>query len=527
NVNADFVYHPTATDTTILDIIYGRYERNNIRQIIIFDQFEKLILPRYKDAFTQITNFLQDNSKKKAISVVFVFTNEEYINVLKKLNKKPEEYENYFPEIELKDKDSMLKQIKGECGEEDDERYKFFANELVDPENVSMIEINAARNYFKIERDREIYMGVLSDKTEKVRTEEDTMELIFKYHLERMLARLETPELAMIILYSLCCSNGLLTRRDFQNITFAPENTVKTILESLKKQEIIELTHDKNEDSPYILSHEYLIEKITSCCNENLSAQIMVNIEFYCNKINKLMESGGEATEEVSVYYKHTINEDKSSNLIRTFMKVLCAMIVGVCVWYVIKDFDTRDFFLNFALFNFVIKYDFFSIYEMDPNILALAVLAMGGAIFYIYHYLFYFAKIFLSKKSPEFMICVLVLVWGIISVLLSLIINWLWPTWLGIEWILVAILHLVLAKKTSLNRQAADRLKGEGTFYIVVAFLLIGANFALILIEGLGRVVMEFWFVIFFVLFLLIIRQHINTDYMLAKLSSFTEDDS
>ncbi|MDR0312280.1 MAG: ATP-binding protein, partial [Treponema sp.] len=356
--NADIVYRPIGGNKTDLLTILDRYKRSNIRQLIIFDQFEKLILPRYKDAFSCITKFLSDNSGNTAISVVFVCTNEEYINVLKKLEKKPEDYENYFPEIELNDKDSMLDRIKGDCGiKEGNERYKFFVNELADPKNVSMIEINAAKKYFQIEKEREVYINVLSDKAGKGKTEKDTMELIFKYHLERMLARLETPELAMITLYALCCANGLLNRRDFQNITFAPEETVTTILESLKSQEIIELTHDEDKDSPYILSHEYLIEKLTSCCNENLSAQIMVNIEFYCNKINKSMESGGEPTAEVSVYYKHTINEDKSSNAIRTFMKVLCTMIVGVCVWYEITNFNTRSFFMNFAPFNFVIKY--------------------------------------------------------------------------------------------------------------------------------------------------------------------------
>ncbi|MDR0473992.1 MAG: hypothetical protein LBH43_10030 [Treponema sp.] len=518
--NYEKVYDSSTRIKEELNKITEKYGNSNIRHIIIFDQFEKLILPRYKDHFIIIKDFLKI-WKNTAISAIFVCTNDDYIDVLKKLVKsldvdKTSEMNNehvtdiYFPVILPEEKEFILNLMieKFQVKKKEDIRYVFFEKKLLaDLEDVSLIEINTAIKYVERVTEKIKYENVF-DKSD------DTRELIFEEYLERVFERLEHPVTAMVILYSLCCSNGLLYKSDFQNITFQPKEDVGEILESLRTQTLIEPTQ-KSADSdifPYILTHEYLIEKLKSYCKEHLSALVIVNIDFYCNEINKLMENNNKSdSREPSVYYKNTITDKKYDKILLNFLCVLCGLIVGIYVWYEIIEFNT--------------KYLFFK-YELDHTIFALTVLAMAGPIFYIYHYLLHFAKIFFiktgNKTKAEAPICVFLVVWGIISILLSLIFNELWATWLAIEWILVAALHLVLSKKSSLNKQAADRLKGEGTFYMVVASLMIGANFAFLLIDGLGRVVMEFWFIIFFVLFILIIRQHINTDYMLAKLTSF-----
>lgn len=427
------------------------------------------------------------------------------------------EFETLFLRTSPKEKKDILRHIEDELNlEEGHDRYNFFYNLLNEPssDSVSMIEINIARKYFARETN--------VDKYEKILNQDNPMELIIEEYFEKLFAALEDPELGLVILYSLCnCgySEGL-TISDFKNLTFAPKENIDSMLSILKKQEIIRQI--KNiADSPYIMTHDYLTKYLEGYCSGKLSEQIITNIRFYCseknkrrNKAVKNISAAGEKAGDVnwnevplSLYYRSAINKKTSSNVILFCIRLLCAAIFFVCVMQEIMGYGVR-YFQNVE-------------YEWNPNILALTVLANGCAIFYIYHYLFYFAKIFFSNiKSREFWICVLLIIWGMTAVILTLLINEFWALWLAIEWMMIGILHLSLSGKISKSEKARDRLKGEGFLYVVIALVFIAFNiFIMLFLHGFGMIL---WLTIFIIFVFFTIRQHINTDFILAKLGNF-----
>ena len=173
-----------------------------------------------------------------------------------------------------------------------------------------------------------------------------------------------------------------------------------------------------------------------------------------------------------------------------------------------INGYEERYFFKNLK-------------YEWNQTVLALTILAAGSAAFYIYHYLQYFAKIFLSKiKTFTFWLCVFLIFWGMASIILALLANGLWVTWLAIEWIIIALLHYTLSKRKILNEKAKIRLKEEAILYVFIIIVLIGMN---IVVPLLSDNLLP-WFIMFVIFVCSTIRRHINIDWMLAKLGSFVD---
>jgi hypothetical protein len=426
------------------------------------------------------------------------------------------EFDAYFLRTSAKEKKDIMRHIEDELNlTEGSLCYEFFNNLLngSSSDSVSMIEINIARKYFG---------RTSSDEYESVLNQNNPMELIIEEYFEKVLAALEEPDLAMIILYSLCnCeySDGL-TVSDFKNLTFAPENTIINMLDKFKEQEIIRQIKPIFE-SPYIMTHDYLIKYLESYCRKRLSEQISANIRDYCdgkkrkrrtvkNKVTATEKRNNESVNEIplSLYYRNAIDKKSSSNAILFCIRLLCVTIFGVCIMLEINGYGEK-YVADFK-------------YEWNHNIHALTILAIGSAIFYIYHYLYYFAKIFFSKMKgrSEFWICTLLILWGMVAVNLALFINGLWATWLAIEWMMIGILHLILSKRTLSNENAKKRLGGEGKLYIVIACVFIALNI-MVLKQGYS---MSLWFIIFIVFTCLTIRQHINTDFMLAKIGSFVD---
>jgi len=460
----------------------------------------------------------ENGSEQQSISV--------NIDVVKKITKTATssdtqfDHDIYFLRVSAKEKKDILRHIEDELSlTEGSKCYNFFYNLLNDPssDSVSMIEINIARKYFG---------RVNSDVYDNVLDQENPMELIIEEYFEKVFSGLEDPNLAMIILFSLCnCgySDGL-TISDLKNITFATQETIETMLRIFKEQEIIKQIKPITE-SPYIMTHDYLIKYLDTYCSKKLSEQIITNIRFYCLEKNKRREKIGKskiATGErrknenfneipLSLYYRNSIIKKTSSNIILFCIRLLCITILFSSALLEIKGYEIK-YFLNIG-------------YEWNHNIHALSIIAIGCCIFYIYHYLQYFAKIFFSKiKRGEFWICVLLILWGMIAVNLVLFINGLWATWLALEWMLIGILHLFLSRRTLSNENAKKRLSGEGLLYIVIAIVFIALNiivfrsgYSMLLEYIMPLLIFIFIFFIFFT-----IRQHIHTDFMLAKIGSF-----
>jgi len=445
------------------------------------------------------------------------FVNTEAVNKVTKATPANDiqfDHDIYFLRASAKEKKDILRHIEDELGlTEGSKCYDFFYNLLNDPnsDSVSMIEINIARKYFG---------RVSPDVYDSVLDQENPMELIIEKYFEIIFSAMEDPNLAMIILYSLCnCgySDGL-TISDLKNITFATQETIETMLRIFKDQEIIKQIKPITE-SPYIMTHDYLIIYLDTYCSKKLSEQIITNIRFYCLEKNKRREKIGKskiATGErkkneslnvipLSLYYRNSIIKKTSGNIILFCIRLLCITILFSSVLLEMKGYEVK-YFLNFG-------------YEWNHNIHTFSIIAIGCCIFYIYHYLQYFAKIFFSKiKRAEFWICVLLILWGMIAVNLVLFINGLWATWLALEWMLIGILHLFLSRRTLSNENAKKRLSGEGLLYIVIAVVFIALN----IIVFRGGYSMPLWLFIYIFFIFFTIRQHIHTDFMLAKIGAF-----
>jgi hypothetical protein len=269
------------------------------------------------------------------------------------------------------------------------------------------------------------------------------------------------------------------------------------------------------------MTHDYLIENLKEYCKNNLSERIILNIDFYCKekkdmelkeiKEKKDMELAESELPEspLSLYYQKAVDSKTSSNTITVGLILLCIAVFGVCVWQEVNGYIS--IFFNDIEF------------ERNHNIFALTVLAIGSAIFYVYHYLYYFAKIFFSEKgSSEYKLCLLLIFLGIPSVFFALLANEFWVTWLAIVLLVNAILHFNLSRKFPSNENVKSRLKGECVLYIIVAFGLILLN--IWIMNSLNSSsVMYPWFGVFILFVFSAIRQHLNTDWILSKVGSFT----
>ena len=386
---------------------------------------------------------------------------------------------------------------------------KFFDGLLNTSDSISMIEINMARKYVET-------VG-LSDSA-KLFTEKDSMELIKEEYFEKLLANTECPVQAMVILYALsnCGYSEGLTISDFKNISFAPVDTIKQILKIFEEQKIIKRIYDElPEETPYAIVHDYLIRYLESYCRRKLSEQVSTNIRDYCEMNNQYkinMKSRTQAERKVqaenlplSYYYENSVQKKQTSNFIVFCMILLGTAITTVSLWNEIKGYGLSLFY-NIE-------------FEWNHLTHAIIILAVGCAIFYVYHYLQYFAKIFFSKKFRlEWWICGFLIAGGMTVITLSLIFNAMWAAWIATGWSIIGILHMFLSTKDFPNENSSNRLRSEGWLYLVVAIVIIILNLSVILLEGN----MYPYYAIFIVFLLLTIRQHINTDYMLAKTGVF-----
>ena len=420
------------------------------------------------------------------------------------------EYNSYFLKMSAKENQEMLSDIEKKLKLPKAGKHMEFFEKLIndpDSDSISMIEINMALKHFQTE-------GI--SESSKILSEKNPMELIKEVYFEKVLALTENPDIAMVILYALsnCGYSGGLRLSDFKNLTFAPQDNIVNILSVFEEQRIIKkITPELKIDSPYIIAHDYIIRYLENYCRRKLSEQVSTNIRDYCEIYNQLrIKDAGKnhntgSKIPLTQYYKTADSKtSKISNFIAFCMTLLGITVLVITVWNKLSGYDHIRYFNNME-------------YEWNHLTHALTILAVGCAIFYVYHYLQYFAKIFFFKKFKlEWWICSFLIVGGMTIIAFSLIYPSIWASWIAGGWTIIGILHVALSRYSFVNENSKKRLMGEGWLYFIVAFLIISLNFTILRLDA--NMYPYYPLFIFFVV--ITIRQHINTDWMLAKKGTF-----
>jgi ABC-type polar amino acid transport system ATPase subunit len=491
------------------------------RFTLIFDQYESAYEKKlvYRNII-RLVKWLQEQEKSNIpICLVFVTTKQDYPEIAENMKEMLKEiYTSKFvthnirftKEERLVIREQLESQLNLEKGDVRRNYFKDLLNDLMSG-NATMIDVNIARNYFG---------DSLPAEYENVLKHEYPRDLIMEDYFEKVFASIEEPSLALVMLYAICKYQDGLTITDFQNLTFASADEIKVMLGILEKQEIIKKI-DNVSTSPYTTTHDYLAEYLDIYCSKKLSEQVSINIVFYCKEKAKFRERKlkneltGDAEADnkkslsndipLSKYYISAVEKKTSTSFISVCMVLLGVIVTAICAWNEINGYGAKYFF------GFEYPWDHFTH--------ALTILAAGSAIFYVYHYLQYFTKIFFCKKySPEWWICGFLIFGGMTLISLALIHSVLWAAWIALGWSIIGVLHLYLATASFSNENSQKRLQGEGILYLIVAAVIIGLNIMSLWLEGN----MLQYYVLFIVFLLLTIRQHMNTDYMLSKTCVF-----
>jgi len=513
---------PYKVENELIEIKKSCNNSKITRILVIFDQFERAILD--KETYGYIDKFLEE-TKNTVVTPFFVSTNQQYIEALRHISRleikdKDIHVNDFYIQTEFEDRDKMVECLrqelkKKEIIEPNDKRLIFF-NEFLSKDDISMIEVNIARIYFTSSH---VYDNN-EDEWKNTLDQEFPIEVILEKYFNIIFSGIEDSYLAMVILYAICYSDytNILTVKDFQNLTFLPleklfnnELENRGILNILEDKKIIrqiidtKQTLENTKPTQYIMTHDYLVNYLEDYCSGKLSEQITTNIRCYCKEKKKYEREKNSEGSVLSPYYDKTVIKTDSSTFLKWCLAILCFSVTAVCVWYEITGFGKRQFW-GFTT-------------EFNHNLLAMNVLATGSAVFYIYHYLYHFAKIFFSKiNTIEFWVCGLVVFGGISAIVLSMLFYEISVIFIACEWLIVAIFHLVLSKKQIPNEVEKTRLEREGTLYIIIGIVMIILNIVVLLFGGITT----FHYLIFFALVCFIIRQQIHNDFMLAKLITF-----
>jgi len=487
------------------------------RFIIIFDQFERAF--KDKKIFNYIRNFLVylRKTKNRRVSVAFVCTTETYSEINEDFEfsiRKEVKGDNVQFEFDAKfikfTEEEMKPIMRQLLNDSKLAKYKTYFEKLLDDlilNNAAMIDLNIARVFFARE-------DIDDDVKQKIQNYSNSRDLIWEEYFEQVFAKLEYPEQALVVLYAICKYPDGLTIKDFQNLTFAPKENLmndKGVFKMLCDLKIIEKVDKGGGEVSYIMTHDRLIEYLEIHCKGKLYEKVTQNIDFYC-KEKEIEKKKHKNANRLSYYYENTVNNQNSSKLITYCMIFLYISVFVSSVWLIFQGYRTK------MLFGLE--------YRWDITLHLMTIAAIFMAIYYIYHYLQYFAKIFLSKKkSMEFWLSVVLIVWGTTSVNLALIWNGLFAAWLAIEWFFIGVLHVVFSSKSFLKENTRDLMKSEGILYIYVALVLIGFNVGILWLAGpnVHEMILKHIGIPMFVLFTFdLIRRHVQRDWMLSKVGSF-----
>jgi len=489
--------------------------------IIIFDQFERAF--KDKDIFYHIKKFILylRESKNTRVSMIFVCTTDTYSEInedfefsIKKEIKGDKVHFDFDAKFIKFTEDEMISIMNQLLRNGESEKYKVYFEGMFDDlinNNATMIDLNIVRVFFG-RQDK----GINDEIKQKIQNYSNSRDLIWDEYFEQVFAQLESPELAMVVLYAICKYPDGLTTKDFQNLTFVNEGELTDkdgILSTLERLKIIDEVKKVGKDghSSYIMTHDRLIEYLETHCKGKLYEKVTQNIDFYCKEKEKDKKTHNKSS-VLSYYYEKTINNQKSSKGIAAAMITLYVSVFVTSVWLVSQGYGAK------TLFGLE--------YQWDIALHLLTIVAIFMAIYYIYHYLQYYAKIFLSKKrSFEFFLCLLLIAWGMVSVNLALILNGLFAVWLAIEWFFIGILHVALSNNIHLKENTRDLIRSEGRLYIYISLVLIVFNVGILWLAGtqVHEILLKYLGIPMFILFTFdLIRRHVQRDWMLSKVGSF-----
>ena len=487
------------------------------RCIVIFDQFERAF--KDKDIFRHIKKFILylRETKNRRISLIFVCTTDAFSEINEdfefsirqeiKGDKAHFDFDAKFIKFTEEEMMPIMDQILSNPKLANDKPY--FENLLDDliKNNATMIDLNIARIFFSRQ-------DINNTVKQRIQNYINSRDLIWDEYFEQLLAKLESPEQALVVLYAICRYPDGLTIKDFQNLTFVRESIltdVGGVFHTLENLEIIEKVTKEGGDDSYIMTHDRLIEYLEIHCKGKLYEKVTQNIDFYCKEKEKAKKEHKKEA-GLSYYYENTVNNQKSGKWITAAMIVLYISVFASSVWLISQGYGTR------TLFGLE--------YQWDITMHLLTIVALLVSCYYIYHYLQYFAKIFLSKKkSTAFFLCVMLVVWGIISTNLALIWNGLFAVWLAIEWLFVGALHVVFSYNSFLKENTRGLLRTEGRLYIYISLVLIAFNIGILWLAGpyVHEILLKYLGIPMFILFVFdLIRRHVQRDWMLSKIGTF-----
>jgi hypothetical protein len=554
----DYIDRPTLVKAFDQHIDEHIYEKNEF--ILIFDQFEKAI--ENKEVLQELTERLKAE-KYSSLRLIFVSADRDFVKMLEIVSGIKDSYHIHFLQLSEAEGDEILERCEKTLSvQKNSLLYNFTKDYLRNRELVRMIEIRVIFSCFENQAVRTNFENEIRSNPQQI----DIRSLV-GYYFDLVFAHFKEPEVAYIILYAMsrCDFSDALTKNDFKNLTFASESTIKETLDKLGESDdgfriIKQLTGGNGDVKPYIMTHDYLNLFLSEYCKNKLFEQIERNICVYCierstwrkktyDKFIKISKKNNKNEQEIqeiqmplfplSSYYKDAISNRIGEKRITRALFILFLGVFAVSITYWIFGYDLR--ILSTILGNLGIPTININ-YDWNSYLHGAMLLTAGSATYYVYHYLIYFARIFFSKRyeyddvediesderdtkkrkskplSPlENRLCSVYIVYGVISMILTIVVYGLWGIWIAIGWSFVAFLHFFMSKKIKNNEQAKKRLAGECMLFFIIPIIITGFNIVLIYENDLSH----YWLWAFFIFVCFTCRQHINSDYILTKLTT------
>ena len=312
--------------------------------------------------------------------------------------------------------------------------------------------------------------------------------------------------LAKTLLYAISHYGYLgMNINDIKNFTFAPTNEIQEMLKRFEEYNIIKKI-SKADYANYIVTHDYLITFLEEYCNKELSPNIASNIRFYCNEKEKYaITEVRNSSNYYNSFYGIKVSKAKSNDNKKCgpsgYVIKTCTALLAIIV-------------LSILAFGYITNPG----YEWEFDLYAMAILVIGFSLFYMYHYLYYFARMFL-RRPVKFESCLFaaVIIFGMIMVPAMIIYRDWWGVHIAVVYAPLGAAHFRMAVLCN-NNEMKRRFNGEGVLYVVIVALFSGM---MLFINFLGQI-MQPWYIIYLAFIILTIRQHINEDFIIAKLSSF-----
>lgn len=487
--------------------------KHNVKKLIIFDQFERIfkdknLLKKKKDIINSLFCELPDNS-----IIVFSFLKEFLSDVLTIINKFNLEDQIMLLQYSNEDYKKIISNLCN-CLSIDETFFdshdidKFYnqkvtasityslikrmrsdntnLNEELDPSSKNKNNFSSEIPLIGI-----ILMGIiltsynsavlLKWKELSENSQYRLEEFIIGKYIGEIINKSENQTLSKMILYALVKQlefNESLDIKDLCHITYATKKNILDMLNYLKTNCFIIEKKESNyvidEEKSYEIIHEFLAKKIQTYCVENLSPNIMNNIDYYI--VNKINHSN--FTNKFTLIYNNYLT---SISFLNRLLPIALATFFLINTWNFIYSINSLNDYLFLSAIN----------------------LLAGISTYYNYNY----SRQFLIAVGRRYLIIPLICA---ILIALLLAFPFQWGICFGFAIILQSITLLTISPK----KFATD----------IFVFLFVGS---FITFQGFHRSSMGYnnefelitWIILYFIFISFAILRHINPDYLLFKL--------